>query len=73
MPASRISLSIPSEEFVRLYSGTAKFVVARAEDGRTVRFDANHLRPFVTSNGVHGRFEIEYGPDHKFQSIRRLN
>lgn len=73
MPVCRVSLDIPAEEFVRLYEGSARYVVATDEQGRTVRFTAGHLRRFVTAEGVRGRFEIEYGPDHRFRSIRRLD
>ncbi len=72
MPASIVRLAIPAGEFLRLYQGAVRYVVARAEDGRTIRFEASHLRRFVTADGVYGRFEIQYDRHNRFQSIRRL-
>ena len=66
-----INLAISSEEFQRLYVGSAQHVVARSLDGRSVRFPANILRPFVLHNGIRGQFEIVFDEDNRFQSISR--
>jgi len=40
--------------------------------GRRVRFPANILRPFVTLEGIQGRFIIRFDSDSRFQGIDRL-
>ncbi len=72
MPSVTVDLYIEPEEFVRLYEGSARTVVCRAEDGRTVSFPARVLRPYVTADGVRGRFRIEFGSDNRFSGIQRL-
>jgi hypothetical protein len=67
-----VNLSISTDEFQRLYEGTVKTVFAHSVDGRSIRFPAGILRPFVLHNGVHGRFQIDFDDEHRFQSIRRL-
>lgn len=67
-----VSLQIPAEEYQRLYQGTVREVLARASDGRRVRFPANILRPFVTHEGIRGRFEIVFDDNNRFESITRL-
>lgn len=47
-------------------------VVARSLDGRTVRFPASRLRPFMTTTGIQGRFTISFDDQHKFLEMRRL-
>lgn len=72
MPSVTVELYIEPEEFVRLYEGSARTVVARAEDGRTISFPARILRPYVTGDGVRGRFRIEFGSDNRYRSIERI-
>lgn len=67
-----VRLSISAAEMERLYAGSAREVVARDENGRTVRFPANVLRGQVTRAGVHGRFRLAYDAGGRFQSIERL-
>lgn len=67
-----ISLAISAEEFQRLYEGSAKTVLAQSMDGRSIRFPANILRPFVLHTGVRGRFQIDFDEDNRFSSIKRL-
>lgn len=68
-----VSLSIPADEYVALYQGSVRDVVARARDGRTVRFPARILQPYVTHEGVHGRFMIRFDASNRFAGISRLS
>ncbi len=68
-----VELDISAERFIALYQGTAKEVLATSTEGKRVRFPANILRPFVTSLGVQGRFEICFTWDNRFHSINELN
>jgi len=47
-------------------------VQARSTDGRSIRFPANILRPFVTQAGIHGAFRIRYDDKGKLQGIDKL-
>ena len=68
----RFYLDIPKDEYLRNYSGSAHSVLVQAEDGRTVRFPAVNLRQFVTTEGVHGRFEMTLDESSSLIDIRRL-
>lgn len=67
-----VNLAIDADEFLRLYKGTARDVLARATNGQTVRFPANILRPFVTREGVHGRFKITFNANGKLIAIDKF-
>jgi hypothetical protein len=67
-----VSLSISAEEYQRLYEGSAKTVFAHSIDGRSIRFPAGILRPFVLHTGVRGTFQINFDDDNRFHSIERL-
>ncbi len=68
-----MQLRISSDEFQRLYEGTAKEVSARSIDGRRVRFPANILRPFVTHVGIMGIFRIHFSDDNRFHHIEKID
>jgi len=72
MPIMQFSLSLSSERYQAWYAGAAKAVQVRADDGRTVRFPAAELRPFITHDGIHGRFEIEFDDNYRLIALRRL-
>lgn len=67
-----VNLAIPAEEFLRIYQGTAKAVVAKSIDGKQIKFPADILRPYVLHQGIYGQFKIHFDELHKFKSIERL-
>lgn len=66
-----VVLSISADEFLALYQGIARDVVAVATDGRRVRFPARILQPYVTHQGIQGRFVIQFDASNRFAGISR--
>ena len=66
-----ISLSIPADEYLRVYQGSAKTVSTIDSNGQRIRFPVNILQPFVTREGVTGVFAIYFDQAHKFLRIER--
>lgn len=73
MPKIHVSLAIASEELLRWYAGGAQDIAAQTIDGRSVRFPAEVVRPFVTHQGVFGLFEISFSAAGQFQTIQRID
>lgn len=73
MPQVRLQLHIPAEEMLDYYRGLKLQVFAIDDDGRSVRFPASILKRFVTTNGVHGRFMLDYDAHGKFVDIHRID
>jgi hypothetical protein len=67
-----LSLEISSDDMLRFYKGSAKEIVANAENGQSVRFPAQVLRSHVSSDGVYGRFRIDFDEASKFVAIHRV-
>ena len=65
------ALNLSREQFMRYYRGSADAVVARSPDGRTVRFPARLLRPFVSHDGVQGRFRLRF-QGHRLLDLNRV-
>lgn len=55
-----------------MVSRKCREVVTQAVDGRTVKFPAQVLQPFVSHAGIHGVFEISFTDSGRFRSIIRL-
>ena len=66
-----VRLNLSPERFQAYYQGVVENVVAMASDGRTVRFPARVLRPFLSYQGIQGTFDITFDANMKFQSICR--
>ncbi len=73
MPSSFFNLSISAKEYLRVYRGSARQVVVHGTDGSSLSFPAEHLRGFVSHDGVQGRFELKYDADNKFVSLHKLS
>lgn len=68
-----VDLALPAERYLYWYEGSAQNVQAVSRDGRTVRFPARILRPYLGHDGIHGSFVICFDEDNRFQSISRID
>ncbi|MDQ2075630.1 DUF2835 domain-containing protein [Marinimicrobium sp. ABcell2] len=73
MNAVFVNIVISPEEYQRWYQGTARDVLAKTVDGRSVRFPAPILRRFVTREGIRGRFKITFDAQNRFQDIEKID
>lgn len=65
-------INLPREKCLRYYRGDAKYVITTAVDGRRIQFPAEWIRPFITDEGVHGRFELSFDQENRVKDFRRL-
>ncbi|NOX76433.1 MAG: DUF2835 domain-containing protein [Gammaproteobacteria bacterium] len=72
MRAYRFRLSIPAEEYLAYYQGTASQVVVALSNGVNLQFPAGNLRPFVSHEGVYGRFVLRVDDNNKLQNLERV-
>ena len=67
-----LHLKISPEKYLAYYQGIAKDVVTTSIDGRTIQFPARILRPFLTHDGICGKFILYYDDKGKFVSIKKI-
>ena len=67
------SISLSAERYLQYYRGHARAVIVRSEDGRRIQLPAASLRPFVTAEGIVGRFELTLDENNKLIDIRRVD
>lgn len=73
MPAVVVSLNIPRDEYLRVYQGAARSVLAWDSLGRKISFPVNVLQPFVSHEGVQGKFRLEFDEQNRFVAIKRIS
>ncbi len=66
-----VNLHINKIEIEKYYTGI-NIVSAKSTDGRSVQFPVNILQQYITHNGVHGLFVLEYDEKFKFRNIHKI-
>ena len=59
-------------QFLRVYQGAVSHLVVRATTGQRVQVPASRFRPFVTPDGVSGRFVLTCDDQHKCLDLQRV-
>ena len=68
----RFYLDISPERYLSYYQGAASKVSVLSLEGKRVEFPAERLRPFVTREGIHGLFALQFDDNNKFIALKRL-
>lgn len=72
MTKVQFSLYLSSEQYLAYYQGAAKYVSVMANNGQRIEFPAEHLRPYLSHNGISGCFEIEFDQQRRFVALRAI-
>jgi len=67
----KINLQINKSELEKYYTGV-NTVIAKSADGHKVQFPVNILQKFITHEGIHGVFILEYDDKFKFKHIQEV-
>ncbi len=65
------SVRVSADEFVKVYQGAVSHLVVRAATGERVQIPAARFRPFVTPEGVTGRFVLICDEHNKCLELQR--
>ena len=68
----RFHLTLDAQEYLPYYSGRVKAISVITDDGRRIEFPAEHLRQFVSHQGIEGYFEIEFDEDNRIRNLKRI-
>lgn len=69
----RFSLTMSAAAYLNYYQGNARAVMVKTLDGLHLQIPAGALQRFVTYDGVHGLFEIEFDDKNKLVAIQRVS
>jgi hypothetical protein len=73
MPDLILDLHISAEKMLGYYRGQVRTVRARATNGQTVQFPVSVLQKHVSTDGIHGRFRMEFDDQHKFVRLEPMS
>ena len=69
----RFQMTLSAEKYLAFYRGQAKDILVRSEDNRNIRFPASAIQEFLTHDGIHGNFEIQFDENNKLIRIIQLS
>lgn len=69
MTSARFYLKLTPEQLLEYYQGFKKYVRVDTFQGYSIRFRAEHLRRWVTKNGIDGVFEIRFDEFRNFKEL----
>ena len=64
-----VELAISTQELLKYYRGAASQISAVATDGQTILFPVTAIQPFVTHEGVFGRFQLQVNSQGRLLKI----
>ena len=67
------SLYLSYAECLDYYHGKYTSVQVTEDGGKTIRFAAKHLRPFISSLGIRGRFRLTLSADNQFLKLEKVS
>lgn len=65
-------LAISAAAFTEYYRGAGRTVQVRTEAGQTIRFPASALQAYITRDGIHGRFMIQFDESNRLIGIQKI-
>ena len=69
----RFKIALSSEKYQAYYKGKAQSIQAVSLDNKKVRFPANAIRNYLTHDGIHGLFEIQFDENNKLIKVEKIN
>ena len=72
MPFAIFSLSISEHQTRTLYAAQYNRVRVVAENGQTISLPWEVFKPFVTQDGISGKFAVYFDAHGKFKELKQL-
>lgn len=67
-----VVINISYDDFLPFYEGRVKDIIAPSLAGKSIRFPAKAIRPYLTRSGIRGIFELCMNPENKLLSCERV-
>jgi Protein of unknown function (DUF2835) len=67
-----VDITITADEYLKRYQQPNAVVLCHSRDGRSVRFPAGLLQPYVSHSGIRGSFSIAFDNAGKFKTIKKV-
>ncbi|ESP93315.1 MULTISPECIES: DUF2835 family protein [Pseudoalteromonas] len=65
-------LRLTYEQCLAYYEGDIEYIQVVEDGGKRIRFPATHIRRFVSSIGVSGRFRLQLDDSNRFIALEKV-
>ena len=72
MVTFHFSMALSAAKCKQFYSGQVQYVVVTDDYGKTIQLPISRFRPFMTTNGLRGRFRLLLDNNHKFVALEKI-
>ncbi|KZN30873.1 DUF2835 domain-containing protein [Pseudoalteromonas luteoviolacea] len=66
-------LKLTHEQCLAYYEGEVEHIQVIEDGGKRIRFPAQHIRRFVSTIGVSGRFRLQLDDNNRFIALEKVN
>lgn len=66
-----VGVNLSTKQYEEMYRGSKKYVVVNSLDGRTVRLPLLIFQKFISYDGLHGIFDVEFDENNKLINIEK--
>ena len=65
-------MALSAAKCKQFYAGQIQYVVVTDDYGKTIQLPLSRFRPFMTTNGLRGRFQLLLGENNKFIDLQQV-
>lgn len=65
-------LDLGHDDVLAYYQGHYQVISALTTEGLRIEFPASAIKPYVSHDGIHGLFAIEFDDNHKLVGVQRV-
>ncbi len=66
------TVSVSAERLLAMYRGDARYLIVWSKEGLKLQLPLSNFRPFVTDEGLVGKFQVSVDQNNKLQSLKKL-
>ena len=66
------NVSLTYNQFLPIYEGAVDKIIVTDTTGRTIELPASHFKPYLTPDGISGKFKLITEKSGKFNSLTRI-
>lgn len=67
------NMFLTSDQCRQYYSGDIRYVIVTDDNGERIQLQFRHLLPYISINGIRGRFRLTLSEQFAFVALEKIN